>query len=284
MEGFVTELVQVDFMFDLDNMLVYWPDGGITPGVEGSLEYLLPGYAYLFRCSEEVTFDFTPFAPVDYSVTIPDNYFKTFANNTTWNDVLKTGDHHVISLAQTALQNLEPGDYIGAFNSEGICTGLQLYAGEESALALPVNGNDFTTKDVDGMIDQEFINYKVYRDGQIYDVTAVYNPNMPNYDGLFNVNGLSQITEFKFGPLSVEDDPMSAVSIYPNPSTGIFNIDLSGMENNVKMEVLNSRGQLIYNTEINASYRLDLTAQPQGVYFIRLVSSNAVHLEKVVLK
>jgi hypothetical protein len=282
-QGFVTE-VAVDFMFDIDNGLIYWPDGGIIPGVEGSLEYLFPGSAYLFRCQDEVTFDFTPFAPVDYSVTIPDNYFKTFENNTTWNDVLKTGDHHIVGFSQSALAQLQAGDYIGVFNAEGICTGMQLYAGNESALAMPVNGNDITTKEVDGMINQEFLNFRVYRDGQVYDVNAIYNSAMPNYDGLFNVNGLSQVIDFKFGPLSIEEDPMSAVMIYPNPSTGIFNIDLQGFENTVKMEVLNSRGQLIYKNELNASHQLDLTAQPQGVYFIRLINSTSVYLEKVVIK
>jgi hypothetical protein len=217
-------------------------------------------------------------------VTIPDNYFNTFENNTTWNDVLKTGDHHIVGLSQNALNTLEKGDYIGTFNSEGICVGMQLYAGKESALAIAVNGNDITTTDIDGMTDQEFMNFRIYRDGQIYDVTPIYNPNMPNYDGLFNVNGLSQIIDFKFGPLSIEDNPMSAIMIYPNPSTGIFNIDLQGLENTVKMEVLNSRGQLIYTNELNESYQLDLTAQPKGVYFIRLVNSTSVHLEKVIVK
>ncbi len=283
-QGFITDLVQVDFMFDVGNALVYWPDGGITPGVEGSLEYLFPGSAYLFRCTDEVTFDFTPFAPVDYSVTIPDNYFKTFENNTTWNDVIKTGDHHIVGLSQNALNSLEEGDYIGTFNKEGICVGMQLYGGNESALAMAVNGNDFTTKEVDGMIDQEFMNYRVYRDGQIYDVTAIYNASMSNHDGLFNANGLSQIIDFKFGPLSIEDNPMSAIMIFPNPSTGIFNIDLQGIENTVRMEVLNSRGQLIYTNELNESYQLDLTAQPQGVYFVRLVNSTSVHLEKIIIK
>jgi hypothetical protein len=198
--------------------------------------------------------------------------------------VLKTGDHHIVGLSQSALNKLEAGDYIGTFNNEGICVGMQLYAGKEKALAIAVNGNDVTTTDIDGMMDQEMMNFRVYRDGQVYDVNPIYNSLMPNYDGVFNMNGLSQIIDFKFGPLSIEENPMSAVMIYPNPSTGIFNIDLQGFESTVKMEVLNSRGQLIFNAELNASYQLDLTAQPQGVYFIRLINSSSVHLEKIIVK
>ncbi|OQX79913.1 MAG: hypothetical protein B6D64_04085 [Bacteroidetes bacterium 4484_276] len=284
-QGFITEVANIDFMFDLDNMLVYWPDGGIVPGVEGALEYLFPGSAYLFRCSDEVTFDFAPYSPNKNSgVTIPPDYFRTFNNNTTWNDVLKTGDHHIVGLSQSALNSLEAGDYIGTFNSEGICTGMQLITGKEAALALPVNGDDMTTKDVDGMLDKEYLNYKVYRDGQVYEVTPIYNPNMPNYDGLFNVNGLSQVIDFKFGPLSVEEDPLSAITVYPNPSTGIFNINIQGIENTMKMEVLNSRGQLIYSTELNSSRQLDLSSQPRGVYFVRLYNASSVHLKKIVVK
>ena len=284
-DGFITELDQIEFMFDIDNMLIYWPEGGIVPGMQGALDYLFPGSAYLFKCNDEVTFDFTPYAPTDNNtVTIPPEYFSTLENNTTWNDVLKTGDQHFVAISQSALNKLEPGDYIGAFNSEGICTGLQYYSGKETALVLAVNSDDFTTKDVDGMLNQEFINYRIYRDGQIYEAVAVYNADMPNFDGLFNINGLSQIVEFKFGSTSIEEDPMSGIMIYPNPSTGIFNIDIRGIENTLKMEVLNSRGQLIYTTELNGSDILDLSAQPRGVYFIRLINSSSVELKKVVIK
>jgi len=281
-QDFIT-VPAVEFMFDIDNGLIYWPEGGIIPGVGGSLEYLFPGSAYMFKCTEEITFDFEP-SPADYAVSIPQDYFKTLENNTTWNDVLKTGDHHFVGFSRSALDVLEPGDYIGVFNADGICTGMQLYAGKESALAMPVNGNDATTQEVDGMTDQEFLNFRIYRDGQIYDVNAVYNPAMPNYDGLFNINGLSQVTDLKFGPLSIEENPISSVKIYPNPSSGVFNIDLVGFENTVMMEVLNSRGQLIYKTELNVSQQLDLTEQPRGVYFIRLFNSTSVHLEKIVVK
>ncbi len=282
-QGFIT-VAAVEFMFDIDNGLIYWPEGGIVPGVDGSIEYLFPGSAYIFRCTDEVTFDFEPYAPTDYIVSIPQDYFRTFENNTTWNDVLKTGDHHIVGFSRLALDVLEPDDYIGVFNAEGICTGMQLYAGKESALAMPVNGNDITTQEVDGMTDQEFLNFRIYRDGRVCDVNPVYNPAMPNYDGLFNVNGLSQVTDFKFDPLSIEENPISSVMIYPNPSSGVFNIHLEGFENTLKMEVLNSRGQLIHKTGLNASHQLDLTGQPKGVYFIRLFNSTSVYLKKVVIK
>ena len=283
-QGFITQATQIEFMFDIDYMLIYWPDGGITPGVEGSLEYLFPGSAYLFRCNSEVTFDFTPYAPSSYSVTIPQDYFRTFENNTPWNDVLNTGSHHVVAIGPGALESLEAGDYVGTFNIGGLCTGMQLYTGEESTLPIPVNGNDFTTTVIDGMIDQELMNYKIYREGQVYDITVSYNPNMPNYDGLFNVNGLSQIIDIILGPMLADEDPMHAILIYPNPSSGVFNIDFPGNKNTMKMEVLNLKGQIIYNSELNSSSELDLSAQPQGVYFIRLINAKSVYLEKVVVK
>nr|NQU92266.1 carboxypeptidase regulatory-like domain-containing protein [Bacteroidota bacterium] len=284
-EGFITGLEQIVLMFDVDNNLIYWPDGGIIPGVEGALEYLIPGSAYLFECNAEVTFNFEPYAPdASGGITIPPDYFSTLDNKTPWGDVLKTGDHHIVGMDQNALNSLESGDYIGVFNSEGICTGMQLYTGKNTALAMAVNGDDVTTGEVDGMLNREYMNYKVYRDGQIFKASPVYNTNMPDYDGMFIVNGLSQIINFKLGSTSILEGSMSDILIYPNPSTGIFHIDLQGIENSMNLEVLNSCGQLIYSSKLKGSCELDLTANPQGIYFIRLVYARSVHLEKIVIK
>jgi hypothetical protein len=41
---------------------------------------------------------------------------------------------------------------------------------------------------------------------------------------------------------------------------------------------------LIYSNQVEGSMQLDLTDQPNGVYFIRLVNENSVRLEKLIIK
>jgi hypothetical protein len=55
-------------------------------------------------------------------------------------------------------------------------------------------------------------------------------------------------------------------SIYPNPSTGRF--ALSGFESKVKITIINSLGEQVLDTYYQDKSLLDLTNQPNGLYFI----------------
>ncbi|NUO00669.1 MAG: T9SS type A sorting domain-containing protein, partial [Saprospiraceae bacterium] len=67
-------------------------------------------------------------------------------------------------------------------------------------------------------------------------------------------------------------------SVYPNPTTGVVTVDLSGyaFRETVRLQVFNTNGQPIHNLELNnletATQRLDLSTLPNGVYLIRIQS------------
>jgi hypothetical protein len=158
------------------------------------------------------------------------------------------------------------------------------YNGLRGKMAFAVYGNDETTNENDGLNPGEMMNVKIFRNGETLETTPVYNNQLPNADGNFAFNGLSAIQSFKVGAVSVGNDPMTAVKIYPNPSTGIFNINLTGISNPIEIIVTNSQGQLIYSGQLSGSQQLDLSNQPNGVYFIRLVNEKSVRLEKLIIK
>jgi hypothetical protein len=64
----------------------------------------------------------------------------------------------------------------------------------------------------------------------------------------------------------------------------MFTINLAGISNPIEMSVTNAQGQLIYSNQVEGSMQLDLTDQPNGVYFVRLVNENSVRLEKLIIK
>ncbi|MFP4469123.1 MAG: lamin tail domain-containing protein [Bacteroidales bacterium] len=264
----------IEFMFDIHYGGVYWPGGGILPGMNGSLETLFPGYAYLARVNYEVTLEY--FVPAIRNASRP----VPAINNTTWNDAVSTGNQHIVSIAETALQQLEAGDVIGAFNTDGICVGMATYGGDETALPLAVYGDDATTGEIDGMKAMEKISYRIFSQGEETEVMAVYNMNLPQHDGLFVENGLSMITDLKAGATGIGEQ-QAAYSIYPNPGNGLFNIDINGT---FDVEVTNAQGQLIRSERINGSSTLDLSSQPEGVYFIKLTNETTSLIEKVIIR
>jgi len=77
-----------------------------------------------------------------------------------------------------------------------------------------------------------------------------------------------------------------SVSIYPNPSEGIFNIDFKGYdEQKFDMTIHNTLGQVIYKGVVTPqnTNQIDLTRFDSGSYFITLQTGNET-INKIVVK
>jgi len=260
----------IEFAFGLDGS-IYWPAGPVM-----TLTTLYPGFGYLVKFNEPTTLDFD--VPTPPKGIVP-NKPVAFANTSHWNDVYKTSGFHMIGITAEAATELQENDIIGVFNSDGLCTGMINYTGNNQALAIPVFVDDMTSMEIDGMAEYEPMQIKIFREGEEIVVNPVYKTDLPNHDGLFATNGYSVISSFKEGATGIVDQSFS-VRVYPNPSEGIYNID--GFDGSFQVIVTNSQGQLILKKEINDAYQLDLTANPNGIYFIRLTSDQSVKLVKVI--
>jgi len=66
--------------------------------------------------------------------------------------------------------------------------------------------------------------------------------------------------------------------IYPNPSEGLFNLNLKRAFSNIKVSVHNLFGQSILDKELNSTdtISLDLSDKPTGVYFVKIESNNTL--------
>ncbi|HTB31660.1 MAG TPA: T9SS type A sorting domain-containing protein [Bacteroidia bacterium] len=70
---------------------------------------------------------------------------------------------------------------------------------------------------------------------------------------------------------------LQKVKIYPNPSKGIFNLSFSSLENSCKVKVYTLLGDEINSSVLgknNSNFILDLSAQPAGIYFYRILKDN----------
>jgi len=256
------------FAFNIQDGLIYWPAGGIY-----TLETLEPGIGYLVRLLNPATFNFTAKA-----ATSP-NQVYTFVNNTPWNNVAKTGDAHIISIDKAAMSEIEAGSVIGAFNTSGICVGMTEIASKSTNQALIVYGDDFVTQASEGLTEGEMLNLKLFTpsNGQVTDLVATYDPNWNT--GTFEPNGLSLIESLKAGALGIGNIP-SKFEIYPNPSTGLFNILSDGK---ITVEVVNATGQIVNSSNFDGNGTLDLTQAGKGVYYLRILSVNGIRIEKIVI-
>jgi hypothetical protein len=265
----------IEFAFGLDGS-IYWPLGGIVPGVPSALETLYPGYGYLVKFNAPATLDFN----VTKSTTLP-NVVAQFENSTPWNDVTKTGDIHIVGISGEALEMLQPGDVVGVFNADGLCTGMSMYAEQNQPFAITVYGNDVTTAMRDGMEAGERMHVMVFSNGEVTELDPVYSTRLAASDGNFANSGVSMITGVK-SATGIDVEQANTLRIYPNPSDGLFTIQ--GADASMKVMVMNSHGQVVYQSDRLLSDKLDLSAQPAGIYFIRLIGNDQIRTEKVIIQ
>lgn len=97
-----------------------------------------------------------------------------------------------------------------------------------------------------------------------------------------NINANHTI-EVKFGPAAIDDENLSNIEIYPNPSNGKFTVDF-GELNVQSYEIFDMSGRVIEENEINNNYYdfdLNLSA---GTYFIRVISDDKVATHKIIIE
>jgi hypothetical protein len=79
------------------------------------------------------------------------------------------------------------------------------------------------------------------------------------------------------------------MSVYPNPNKGNFQLIIKGLQDNVKIKVINSTGETVYRKEniaISGHYStmIDLSGNSNGIYYIRVEGKDSGYCEKVVIR
>jgi hypothetical protein len=74
----------------------------------------------------------------------------------------------------------------------------------------------------------------------------------------------------------------SNISVYPNPASGVFNVKFNSGLAAREIEVYNAVGQLIFAQKAEAQLvEVDITTQPDGLYYIKLRGSHEVVMKIV---
>ena len=75
----------------------------------------------------------------------------------------------------------------------------------------------------------------------------------------------------------------NSVSIYPNPTHGLFTISLDGQIEGV-LHIMNFNGNIVYTKEIKEKdIHVDIQGQPAGIYFIKIQSNKTTITKKIII-
>ena len=104
-----------------------------------------------------------------------------------------------------------------------------------------------------------------------------------DYACMVTKNGCTEMTNcVRVGSLGIANDN-SVFGIYPNPSNGVFIIELTEVLNNTKVEITNTAGQIVFQSAINKNQTsISLENVEAGIYFVS-ISNDVTTAKKAIV-
>lgn len=127
---------------------------------------------------------------------------------------------------------------------------------------------------------------------QDFETTGNFNLNCIQVDNISysNSNWTDIDSQTSFSTIcssnctvGIEENNLSNISLYPNPTTGSINIDFEEKKSNINLRITNDIGQVILTENYKSTNHInfDLYA-PKGVYFLKLESDREVITKKII--
>ena len=257
---------------------IFWPEMNIT-----TLQTLLPGKAYMAAVTQNSSVSFPACAD---NLKSGNFNAEEMENLTHWNDPALTASNHNIAIKADALQQIEIDDFIGAFTREGYCAGLTQITNINENQVITIFGDDNTTPEKDGFMQDEYISFKLYRpaEDKEYNLSVEYDQYISAINGIFTDNGLSAINEILFDPTNISGITGDKINIFPNPGTGIFEIIAPDVSNRYHINIYGMTGNLVFNSDTEGNTKINLSGLPKGIYIIKFETGGFIRYEKLILE
>ena len=101
-------------------------------------------------------------------------------------------------------------------------------------------------------------------------------------------SGTTEGEELTFTTLAGLNDATAVsiiASVYPNPAEDKATVSVSGLMNATKIVVSDMQGRILLSDDMTEStYELNTSNYASGVYYIRIISGNAVNTQKLIVK
>ena len=144
-------------------------------------------------------------------------------------------------------------------------------------------GNNQWAKSVTGVFGSGItydLSGNIFVTGSIYAGTATFGTTTLTNAGIYDMYLA------KLNPLTSVHGPgqyLSEITIYPNPSCGIFIVRVSG--NDGEINIQNILGETIHSQKINSeTNKISLPSLSKGIYFVRLVMEQGVVSKKIIVE
>ncbi len=86
---------------------------------------------------------------------------------------------------------------------------------------------------------------------------------------------------------AIDEEVTEGISVYPNPTSGMFTVGLGTIEGKAICQIVNTNGSIIETREVNADSNSEIVFDcnvNSGVYFVRIISGDNIWTKRVVIE
>ena len=140
-------------------------------------------------------------------------------------------------------------------------------------------------------------------DSYLWSTGAINNSIILNGAGLGSTSQTVQLIATQNGCVAIDEINVSYISctvgiddlrkegiyMYPNPTKGQFNIKFNTQEKDMRVDIINLQGQIIFSEELidcnqsNCVKSIDLSTYMKGIYIVRFSNNNFIKTAKLLI-
>lgn len=96
---------------------------------------------------------------------------------------------------------------------------------------------------------------------------------------------LQQISVTQEGAVSVSENVLEGVSVYPNPSNGILYITADQLAGDTQLKIIDTKGNVMMERTVAnlSAYTFDASSEEKGTYLLRLDQNGKTYVTRIVL-
>ncbi len=162
---------------------------------------------------------------------------------------------------------------------------LQVYLNDQTAIlrwrtATETNNSGFEVQRSKDGIQWERISWQAGQGNTLTPHSYTYTDENPLFGtSYYRFKQVDFNGDFTYSNIVTLQYTRPGVTIFPNPNTGIFNIQSTtqGM-----YKILNTSGQVIQTGDLNNNISIDISNHPQGIYFVSVQINNDIITKRII--
>jgi hypothetical protein len=147
--------------------------------------------------------------------------------------------------------------------------------------SLSCYGNELTELNVQNNNNVNFISFRATNNENLMCIQV----DDVDYSNNNWSNGINNQTEFALdcSSLSIKDFDLSEISIHPNPTSSLLEINISSELLNYNIEVFNIQGKkVLVKDQLKHQSKINIKHLKKGVYFLRILTNKSSYIKKVI--